>query len=226
MKFHGWDLALNHSGLVEVDESGKMTWFNWVLDKPTVTRGVPNATFLDLKSMGSDKDKQRREMRRLAWWKSHIRSVLDARRPDFVCIEDYAIHATGNSAYQIGELGGMARLEVITMGWLAQAPPKLRLHDPMSVKMYLAHSGNAHPEAVAHAVTERWPETKQWDKLHDLARLDLTMAYGLAQMLLAEHRLRSGVIKLSDFHEQEVRVFNRVTQTYPCCLLDREWITA
>lgn len=226
MKFHGWDLALNHSGLVEINDAGKMTWYNWVLDKPTLARGKANATFLDIPAVGSSKDKQLREMHRLVWWRRHLRSILDARRPNFVCIEDYAIHATGNSAYQIGELGGTARCEVMTMAWLAQDPPKLRLHDPMSVKMYLAHNGNAHPETVAHEVNERWPETKQWDKLPDLARLDLVVGYGLAQMVLAEHRLRSGQAKLSDFHDQEVRVFNRVTKTYPCSLLDREWITS
>lgn len=225
-RFHGWDLALNHSAFIELGPSGSMAWMNFVIDTPGVLKKVPaphalRGTLLAI-SEPNPPDKQLRQLRRLVWWRGHIKALLAARRPGYVAAEDYAIHATGNSAYNIGELGGVTRAAVLTQEPTAA---KFRLHDPMSVKMYVAHQGNADPEVVAHAVEERWPETKLWHDWPTIVRLDLAVAYGVAQMCLAEWNLRTGVRKLSDFHEKEVQVFNRVTQTYPQSLLSRDWST-
>jgi hypothetical protein len=52
---------------------------------------------------------------------------------------------------------------------------------------------------------------------------DLCDAYGLARLLLLELELRSGITKLSDLNEIEIRVFNRITKAFPVNLLDRDF---
>lgn len=107
---------------------------------------------------------------------------------------------------------------------LARCRPKLRLHDPMSVKLYGAHHGSAKPETVMMAVYERWPETQAWQSLAMNPQLDLTAAYVIADMVYQEERLRTGQATLKEFHQKEIAIFNRTTKANPTNLLSRDWI--
>lgn len=214
MKIQGWDLSLNHCGMVEMDENGTTTWFHYVIDKATQVKGHWG-TRLQLEK--SD-DRQKHHIRRLMWWQKFFTDVLNMRKPDYVVIEDYALSAQSNATYQIGELGGAARMAVLNYG------AKLRLHDPVSVKMYIAHNGAAKPEEVAGAVMDRWPKTAVWRGLNKDPMLDLIVGYALARMGLDEVMLRSGKLLMSSLHAKEVQVFNRCTKANPTSLLSREFI--
>jgi Holliday junction resolvasome RuvABC endonuclease subunit len=219
----GIDLSLNHSGFVALDDDGGMVWWHFVSDAPKHCLGLlpDNAApmpFTKAKGKKEAVDREATNARRLAWWSKHLAWVMQIE-PGFVGIEDYAISAQSNSAYQIGEIGGIARLAALSAG------ARLRLHDPMTVKMFGAHLGNAEPEAVAAAVRYRWPETHVWDALADLPRIDLACAYVVARMVLVETKLRSGSLQLKDLeHEKEIAVFQRATSSNPISLLGRDWI--
>lgn len=220
MTILGIDLALNHSGFVELDEvMGQMTWWHFVSDTPSHTRRQPHGSFMPHKKDKHKTDREQINAERLAWWQIQLSWILHSRTPKYVGIEDYAIQAQSNSAYQIGEVGGVARLCSMEVG------AKMRLIDPMTVKMFSAHMGNAEPETVAEEVRTRWPETRVWNDLPDVPRIDLACAYVVARMVYVESKLRDGTMQLKDLeHDKERAVFTRCTKALPVSLLGREWI--
>ena len=221
MSILGIDLSLNHSGFVELDEViGTMCWWHFVSDTAGHTKRQRNCSFMPHKKEKGKTDREQINAERLAWWQIQLAWILHTRSPKYVGIEDYAIQAQSNSAYQIGELGGVARLSAIEVG------AHLRLIDPMTVKMFSAHMGNAEPETVAQEVRTRWPETQIWDSLPDLPRIDLACAYVVARMVFVETKLRDGTMLLKDLeHDKERAVFTRCTKALPVSLLGRDWIT-
>jgi len=222
----GIDLALNHSGFVELDSiMGNMVWWHFVSDTESHSKGIRPANAAHMphkkgKGKAAEGDREKVNAERLAWWQLHMAWILHSRTPKYVGIEDYAIQAQSNSSYQIGEVGGVARLAAFEVG------ASLRLIDPMTVKMFGAHHGLAEPETVAEEVRTRWPETQVWDKLPNLPRIDLACAYVVARMVYVETKLRSGTMQLKDLeHDKERAVFTRCTQANPVSLLGRDWIT-
>lgn len=210
----GIDLSLNHAGIVELGSQGELAWWTFVTDKKT--QAGEFGFHFDIKKTS---DKQQFNMDRLSWWEHLIVNLLKSRKPTHVGIEDYAPRAMSNSTYQIGELGGIVRRAVLRQG------AALRLHDPMTVKMYVVHSGNATPEETQEAVLSRWPDTKQaWAKLSPSVQLDLAPAYGAARLVLDELDIRAGRLQVSALHEKEIRVWNRVTKANPVNILARDWI--
>jgi Holliday junction resolvasome RuvABC endonuclease subunit len=223
----GIDLALNHSGFVALDDDGAMDWWHFVSDKPAHAKGLDEdvATTMpytkeQLKRQGSVDDRESINAKRLAWWSDMLPWIVGRVAPTHVGLEDYAISAASNSAYQIGEVGGAARLASLKSGAV------LRLIDPMTVKMFAAHMGNAEPVTVAEEVRTRWPETQVWDTLADLPRIDLACAYAVARMVYVETKLRAGTMTLDELeHDKERAVFCRCTKANPVSLLGREWIS-
>ncbi len=217
-RIHGWDVALNHTGLVEMDEAGKVTWFRYVTLKKTQAKEGWGGVLLDIKSKDKT-DRHQHMLDRLIWWKRFLNGVVSTRRPTHVCIEDYALSAKGMVSH-IGELGGVARLEAVSQG------ARMRLHDPVTAKMYIAHNGTATPEEMEQCVYNRWPQTKVWAQLPEEARLDLVVGYALCRMLLDELMLRSGKMSLGTMHAKEVQAMNRVTKANPVNLLGRDLLHA
>lgn len=238
LRVHGWDLSLNHGGFVELDEDGSIIWFKYVTGvKGAADKGrghgiyMPFVATADKMKRAGVADKAAMGMARLMWWKQWISSqVVRARTPSHVAIEDYALRAEGNSVYQIGEQGGIAR----SLCWHYKAA--LRLHDPLSVKMFGALSGNASPPQLADAIKERtlesgidfgkfnFKERTGDTKNPDMPEYDLSSAYVLAWLALTEVKLRAGSLDARDMHEKQRQVFNRVTKTYPTSILSRDWI--
>lgn len=217
IKVLGMDMALNHSGFVTLDDYHNILWWGYTTDKATHVK--QNGTRMQIPKP-ENKDANQFSLWRLLWWQKIIGDVIACQEPSYVGIEDYAFSTRGMPHLK-GELGGVARLAAINNG------AKLRLHDPTSIKMYIAHNGLAKPETVAGAVFERWPETKKaWDGETDLVKQDLAVAYAIARMVLDEIMLRMGKLQLKDFHEKEVQVWNRTTKAYPVSILGREFLRA
>lgn len=227
----GLDISLNHGAMIELT-NGNLTNFGYYTNlagsASASNRGIrlPSELFKPV-------NKHNLGVARLEWVGDILKTWIDKKfnRPDFIGLEDYAIRAE-QGAHQLGEVGGQARL----ICW--QNRVKLRLHDPTSVKMFAAHDGTCQKDAVQRAVLERWgvdfssfdqPPAKPTVKRPDPApncqtSEDLCDAYAIAMLVWTEVQLRSGVLSLSSLHDKEIRVFNRVTKTYPINLLDREWI--
>ena len=222
VKVIGMDLALNHAGFVQLVD-GELDNFWYVTDR-AASAAISKEHGIRLKLLKS-KDKQMRSIHRLAF----LEKVLDQRilvpnQPDLVGIEDYAIRVE-QGAHYLGEIGGIARI----LCWFRGV--KFRLHDPMSVKMFAAHMGNCAKDEVRRCVMERWnADFSGYDagttngQPDRRTSEDLCDAFAVAKLVWTEHQLRVGEIEMSDLHEKEIRVFNRVTKTYPTNLLSREWI--
>lgn len=226
-KVIGLDLALNHGAAVELTD-GKPTWWKFYTDMAgCAERGKDLATRLAIP--GSVKDKQQRQMLRLAQVEHWIdKEVLVPRAPDYVGIEDYALDVNHGSHY-MGEVGGVARILV----WFRGIP--LRLHDPISVKMWATTDGTAQKDAIERAVAERFPGLP-WDgynmpkppkakRQNRQTSEDLADAASVAELVWTEVRLREGEITTGDLdHKKRIQVFNRVTKSYPSSLLGRDWL--
>jgi Holliday junction resolvasome RuvABC endonuclease subunit len=231
IKVHGWDISLNHGAMVELTD-GELSNFWYYTDLAgSAAKSKKRGHRID-PDIFKIKDKHVRQMQRLAWLEHFMdKKVLMPSMPQYVGIEDYAIRAE-QGAHYLGEVGGIARI----LCWFRGI--NMRLHDPTSVKMFTAHDGTCQKDAVTRAVEKRWgmdfssldqplaqPTKKTPNPKKNMQTSeDLSDAYSIAQLVWTEYQLRQGLIKLSDLHEKEVRVFNRTTKTYPINLLDREWI--
>jgi len=226
MRVQGWDISLNHGAVTELTD-GELTGFWYYTDVAgSALRSAKHGFRLVLPPKG---DRQSKAMIRLAWVEKWLDKItLVPRRPDCVGIEDYAIRAE-QGAHYLGEVGGVARL----LCWFRGV--RFRLHDPISAKMFVTHDGTAQKDLVEECVLGRWgkdfskynppspknPKHKQSRRTSE----DLADAYGLAKLVETEAHIRTGELTLKGLaHDQERKVFNRVTKTYPTSLLDRDWI--
>lgn len=217
----GMDLSLNHGAVVQLRNGALDTFWYYTDQAGSASRchGIGYRLTLDGKA-----DKHTKAMKRLAWIEEWLDSVPLASGPDYVGVEDYALHE-GQGAHQLGEVGGMARMLLWKRG------VHFRLHDPVSVKMFATFNGGAPKDAIEAAVADRWgwdfgayngPQTGK----HPSRRTseDLADAYTIAVLVWTEVLLRFGIIRLDQLQPKEIQVFNRVTATYPTSLLSREWI--
>lgn len=222
VKVMGADLSLNHAAFVELTD-GKMTNFQYVTDLAGSAKQSKRGTRLP-GDFAKVKDPNERNLRRLVWWEHFLdKQVLMPMKPDYIGVEDYALDA--RQGHMKGELGGIARI----LCWFRGIP--LRLHDPISVKMFATHDGTAQKDLVEKAVLDRWGvdfgslnHVGAKGKTNHQTSEDLADAYTIAQLVWYEVQLRRGSLTLDALHEKEVRVFNRITKTYPVNLLDRDWI--
>jgi hypothetical protein len=230
----GMDISLNHGAMVLLD-GGKKCQFWYYTDLAGSADRCKNGYRIDpdifKAPKGATRDKHILGIRRLAWIRDFINIVLKISSPDYAALEDYAVRAE-QGAHYLGEVGAVARTALWDFGI------KFRLHDPISVKMFVTHDGTAQKDAVQRAVESRWgeafykydqpppkPTQKRPNPKHNRTTSeDLADAYALSQLARTEYLLRSGALAMSKLHEKEVRVFNRITKTYPVSLLDREWI--
>jgi len=223
----GWDLSLRHGGSVELAD-GELQQFWYVTDIVGSAKKSERGTLLKDPKV---KDNQQWYVQRLVWWKRYLDELVSFRQPHFLGIEDYALGAA-QGAHYMGEVGGAARIVA------KEAGCKLRLHDPFSIKMFVTHNGHADKAWMEAAVKERWgvdfsefnpPLSKPTKKnpnpeVNRQTSEDLADAFAIAQLVWTEVRLRRGDLLMSELHEKEVQVFNRVTKMYPTSLLSREWI--
>lgn len=223
-KILGIDLSLNHAGFVQLNERAEIDRYLVVTDVQGAARSAPKGRGLFLGKVKAE-DRQAVQMARLMWWEAFLSKLLDEWEPTHVVVEDYAMRADSNAAYNIGEQGGLIRLVALRHGCF------LRLHDPMSVKMFGADNGTATGREVADVATARWkldfancnpPPAPRGQ--NTVPEEDLCAAYVLARMGWTEHQVRSGALALNTLESKQIQVFNRVTKANPVNLLGREWL--
>jgi len=224
-KVLGMDIALNHGAAVELTDGELSNFWYWT-DIAGAAARSKRGERLPIQQMDRSKDKHVRGMIRLAWIEHYLdKRVLMRTDAAYVGIEDYALRAE-QGAHQMGEAGGIARILCWFRGF------KIRLPDPTTVKMFGAHDGTCHKDAIERAVQERWgadfsplnPPPAKSGKVNTQTSEDLADAYVVAQLVWTEVQLRAGKLRMDDLHPKEIQVFNRTTKTYPINLLSREWI--
>jgi Holliday junction resolvasome RuvABC endonuclease subunit len=223
----GIDLALNHAGLVVLDALGGIDRYLCVTDIVGSAKKDPARTMLLKKHKAVDR--QAVQMARLQWWDSFLNTIIKSWKPTHVVVEDYALRAESNAAYNIGEQGAVARLAAVKRGC------SLRLHDPMTVKMYGSGNGTATGRELADIASERWdldftsfnPEPPKGDKKpNTVPEEDMCAAYVLARMGWTEIQLRGGsTFGTLGLDAKQIQAFNRVTKGNPVNLLGRDWLT-
>lgn len=121
-------------------------------------------------------------VRRLACIRSLVGRILQDLQPDLVCIEDYS-YASKFQAHQLGEVGGVLRLELHAAGipYIAVAPT--------SVKKFLTNKGHATKlqmvKAAASDAKARGLELPAQKGLTADLRTDVADAYAMARLLYA-----------------------------------------
>jgi len=220
----GMDLSLNHGALVCLRGFDIRHALYSTERKNCLARA--ELPFQAVMYKSPYKERDRTTFDRLVWW-GRVLNVFLKRNTDaqHVGIEDYAFTAVSSSAYQYGELGGLAR-------WLCRGR-SVRPHDPLSVKLFAAGRGDAAGLEVEAAVRKKWGQdfrhfnatTTKKRSAYPVSE-DLAAAYTVAMMVQVEVLLRRGILLMSDLDEHAVRVFNRVTKAHPVNLLGREWLTA
>lgn len=222
IKVQGWDLALNHSGFVELT-NGVLSDFWYVTETAeSAKRGKDKAFRIPKIKTG---DKTLDHLLRLHFWKHWITIHVEQTKPDFIGIEDYSFSSSQN-AHAKGELGCIGRMIPLEAGI------KIRLHDPKSIKMFVAHDGKAEKNVIEDSVYRRWgvdfdfynPICKPGKKKNKATSEDLADAFGIARFTWTEYQLRNGLIELKSLHEKEIQAFNRVTKAFPVNLLGRGWL--
>lgn len=224
----GWDISLNHGAVVQLRD-GELDDYWFYSDKAgSVKRARKHGERVAIPTPTKQPDKHVRSIMRLCWVVDWLKRVALAHEPHFAGLEDYALGAE-QGAHQIGEIGGHAR----RLLWLAGV--RYRLHDPIAVKLFVAHDGTAQKDLIEDSVRDRW----EADFSHCNAKVakgkrgkpsrqtseDLADAFGLAQMVWTEYLLRRGLLRLSSLHQKEIQVFQRATQAFPISVLGREWIS-
>lgn len=217
----GLDLSLNHAAMVCL-EDGEMADYAFITDRAgDANTDSKRGTRLNIGKMSDAllKDKHRLLVWRVDRMSAWVWIQILKWAPDYIAIEDYALRAE-QGAHQMGEIGGVVRHMLFNVGI------PFRLHDPTSLKMYVAHDGTCQKDEVERCVKERWDADFKKHNSHkgEQTSGDISDAFGLAKMAWDEVRVRAGTLKVSDLHKKEIRVFNRITKYQPLALVDREWI--
>jgi hypothetical protein len=226
MRVLSFDVSMNHGGATLIkNERLKHYWyFTDVVASAKRCKG--HGTLLPKKPKSlNNKDSQQYQMFRLNFVRNWVRAVVRVAQPDYIGIEDYALHAA-NKAHQLGEVGGAARI----IFWDSGVP--FRCSDPVSCKMFTAHDGTAQKDLIERSVRERWgvdfthcnPPQQPGKNMNRTVSEDLSDAFGLGKLVETEAHLRLGLVTLKMLHPKEIQVFTRITKTFPCNILDREWL--
>jgi Holliday junction resolvasome RuvABC endonuclease subunit len=154
-----------------------------------------------------------------------IREMVWTCQPIIIGIEDY-IYTTGKKGggvVQIAELGGNIRLKLYNLGY------KIRTFHPASVKLAWTGLGDAEKPLMIKRAKEyleekRSPIADRFAKIGPKYQEGVADALAIAWLTREEMRFRKGEILLKDMSESMVRVFNRVTDSMPVCLIDRPYM--
>jgi Holliday junction resolvasome RuvABC endonuclease subunit len=164
-------------------------------------------------------------MERILIQRNLIKTIVEKYNPDYIALEDYVWKAGPKSGgvIQISELGGVIRL------WFYEHYYKVRTYDPKSVKLAWTSKGDASKADMIDRgktyLENKCPEYhKQLHKLADKYLEGICDAIAIGNLLRVELLFRQGKIQLSELPEHYVRVFNRVTDSMPVCLIDRPFL--
>jgi crossover junction endodeoxyribonuclease RuvC len=155
----GIDPSLTATGYCRMIDGTTTTWGEW----KTKEKGLP----------------------RLSWLNHMIREELLSSDYALVCIEGYAF-ARPNQAHQLGELGGVLRLQLYYRDnpWLEIAPAAL--------KKFATGKGNADKEQIMLQVYKRWGFEAESNNVAD--------AYVLAK--IAYHLASGNSDGLTDYQQE------------------------
>jgi Holliday junction resolvasome RuvABC endonuclease subunit len=223
VKVIGLDVSLNHWGIVSLLDGELENYWFVTTENSIVKKLKEHSIFIDLPKR-SKEESQIFSIKRLAALEKMLINFLKEHPVDYYGIEDYAF-AMQQGSHQLGEMGGMVRLNLYKAGKL------FRLHDPNSIKMFSTGNGSADKNLMEKGLKAKYnidflpcnPISKN-GKMNKAVSEDLYDALAIAKLVWTEVLLRKGNIKLNELTESEIKVFNRVTKSYPVNILARDWL--
>lgn len=202
-------------------ESGVLTGFAFCTEAAGTAKKHSQATLLPKVKLADESAR----MLRLHTVREMVFSHCREWYPSMVAMEDYTFGSGGKGGgqLQIGETGGVLRLALWEHGY------KVRTYHPGSVKLFWTGRGDAEKDDMierAVAVMEETgsPVLSGFKKLAKLYQEAVADALAIGSLLREEIRFRRGEWKLNEVPEHVVRVFNRVTDSMPVCLIDRPFM--
>ncbi len=240
MKIFGLDISLDHGGVVVLNEDGTVLDYLYLTKTKSEAKIDPeHSVFLSKQEEDESKDVLR--LRRIPEYFEHLmdfeRKVSTSSFPSYYSIEGYSYRSQSTSLCQIAELTGYLKHMIFESGG------SIRIHDPLSVKLFAANKGNASKKEVAVSALHNFdiPEglikkttvkkkgktklpPELWWEEYAGPVTDIADAYFLARMVYTEVQLRKGEILLKELSEGERRIFLRVSSAYPVNILDRTFI--
>ncbi len=127
MRFQGFDIALNHSAVVEIDEFGIVQFFAFTTDKVTIAEDHEQGTLYHVRKKRKElKPKRLLTADRLKFFSEWCQPIVD-RNPSLAAIEAYA-YGKKNNAYEIGEFGGCLRskLQKLSIPYMTVVPLNIK----------------------------------------------------------------------------------------------------
>lgn len=234
----GIDLSVNHLGWVMLLDRRESISFGFVDHRAKYQkRNLHSAT--ETASLAVSKDlrnvfrrfngKENRELlqtARLHVWQHYVKGLAEffwQQEIRHVTFEQYAYAASGRSAYQIGEIGGIFREAFFSKGFA------LRFVAPTALKKWASH-GTASKQGMVLSATE-----KDCDIPMDLIDVsmkgewsgpgvDVADAFWLADILLTELKVRHGQIRFPSLPTRQIEVFNSVSPSMPVNQLARPFV--
>ena len=184
----GCDISLNHGGFCFFDSKGEVYSWRFFHDVKKYVKAEPDHGVLTGMKKGKDETSHAYDVRRAFHYRNlftvHILDQLQIQDSMF-SIEGYAIHqgaSSTNRLLQIAELTGLLKDRIYSDGG------RMRIHDPMSVKMFACH-GRASKRDMRDAASEdgfKLPDElfKETKKDLDGPGTDVIDAYWLGKMLV------------------------------------------
>lgn len=232
MKIFGLDISLDHGGVVVLDENGKVTDYRYLTIVKKMADVDPDHSIL-LSKREKDEAKDVFRLRRMVEYAERVWNVQPTTciHNSYYSIEGYSYASKSTSICQIAELTGYIKRRLFEDGG------KIRIHDPLTVKLFATGRGNCMKKDVVEnaalwfdipegLVKRKKIKKKSGEKIEEFdgPATDLADAFFLAKMLYTELKLRSGELLLKQLSEKERRIFLRVTKAYPVNILDRQFI--
>ncbi|MHA1591488.1 MAG: hypothetical protein ACTSUP_03355 [Candidatus Heimdallarchaeaceae archaeon] len=236
----GIDLSLNHWAVCQVDYiTGKCIDYKCMTDKKgEYDKNVAHAFLLKGQDKKGGESKENYEERRKQHTLENLTEFvcfdMTERRKDpvYVSIEGYAYAASSRGIIQIAEVTGCLKSILYKHGKF------VRIHDPLSVKLYATGKGNCLkkdvilkareygfdiPENLIKKVIKKFKNREDQEE-YDGPGTDLADAFFLARILRTELMLREGIEDLKNIGENERRIFLRTTKAFPENILSRPFV--
>jgi len=237
----GIDLSLNHWGVCQIDyQSGKCIDYRYMTSKKTkYNKNVLNAFLLKGQDKKGGESKENYEERRKQFIVQTLANFVCYNNENgwrkgliYIALEGYAYAASTRGIIQIAEATGCLK------SILYKYEKFVRIHDPLSVKLYATGKGNCLKKdivlkakecgfSISDSLIEKGiKKSKRFEDREEYkgAGTDLADAFFLGRILRTELMLREGIEDLKDLDENERRIFLRVSKAFPENILSRPFI--
>ena len=229
--FAGLDLAMNHSGIVFLDEQGKVFYSFFI---STVKKHIITIDDGFIKAIHLRPQRKSENIENYQAFKCHFAvanvellfNKFTTLNIVYAGIEDYSYNSMGRSLVQIAEIDGLIK----NFLWNSRIPFK-RI-SPKSLKLMGGKRGNAKKKDIIDNVKAEFPlvindAILQWDnktKDYKGPATDLADAFVLAKIVQYDYLLNNSKLSKDNLTDYEKRALYEVSKITHTSLVDKAYI--